>query len=69
MLEEERVQRDSTVEDKYKQIAGLEAKFAGMLEEEIQVFKKYGNVLICEYSQEEKVNQRLQDLLMINLVL
>ncbi len=37
MLEEERVQRDSTVEDKYKQIAGLEAKFAGMLEEEIQV--------------------------------
>jgi len=37
MLEDERVQRESTIEDKYKQIAGLEAKFAGMLEEEIQV--------------------------------
>ena len=37
MLDEERAQREIVLESKYKQIANLEAKFAGMIEEEIQV--------------------------------
>jgi len=37
MLDEERAQREQVLETKYKQIATLEAKFAGMIEEEIQV--------------------------------
>lgn len=40
MLEEERAQREHVLEAKYKQIATLENKFAGMIEEEIQVYKE-----------------------------
>lgn len=37
MLEEERTQRDQVLDSKYQKISHLEAKFAAMIEDEIQV--------------------------------
>ena len=57
MLEDERATREHTIEDKYKQVATLESKFAGMLEEEIQVYCKNSEIKFTINSPEERVNQ------------